>query len=214
MDYKGHFPSSNGARCHPLTALDDDSRFALVLKACADEREQTVRAVLTEAFRRYGLPAVMLMDNGSPWGAAGAQPFTAFSLWLIRLGIRIAVAVLIIRRPRARTSASIARSSSSSCATSTSPAWSTASASSIPFATATTCSARTTRSALHWEGEQSKRESRGLASRHQADDFGAAPFDFGAMPICHRRQVVMNWAVVGRECERYFGFARGPFLAA
>jgi hypothetical protein len=80
----------NGARCHPLTVLDDHSRYSLVLKACADEREQTVRAVLTEAFRRYGLPAAMLMDNGSPWGAAGAQPFTAFSLWLIRLGIRVA----------------------------------------------------------------------------------------------------------------------------
>src|SRR5260370_931080 len=32
----------------------------------------------------------MLMDNGSPWGAGGAQPFTGFSLWLIRLGIRVA----------------------------------------------------------------------------------------------------------------------------
>jgi transposase InsO family protein len=90
MDYKGHFPFFNGARCHPLTVLDDHSRFSLVLQACADEREQTVRAVLTEAFRRYGLPAAMLMDNGSPWGAAGAQPFTGFSLWLIRLGIRVA----------------------------------------------------------------------------------------------------------------------------
>jgi transposase InsO family protein len=90
MDYKGHFPFFNGARCHPLTVLDDHSRFSVVLKACADEREQTVRAVLTEAFRRYGLPAAMLMDNGSPWGSAGAQPFTAFSLWLIRLGIRVA----------------------------------------------------------------------------------------------------------------------------
>ncbi len=90
MDYKGHFPSLNGARCHPLTVLDDHSRFSLVLKACADEREQTVRAMLNEVFRRYGLPAAMLMDNGSQWGAAGAQPFTALSLWLIRLGIRVA----------------------------------------------------------------------------------------------------------------------------
>ena len=89
MDFKGHFPFFNGARCHPLTVLDDHSRFSLVLQACADEREQTVRSVLTEAFRRYGLPAAMLMDNGSPWGAAGAQPFTAFSLWLIRLGIKV-----------------------------------------------------------------------------------------------------------------------------
>jgi len=90
MDFKGHFPLFNGARCHPLTVLDDHSRFSLVLKACADERDHTVRSVLTEAFRRYGLPAAMLMDNGSPWGAAGTQPFTGFSLWLIRLGIRVA----------------------------------------------------------------------------------------------------------------------------
>ena len=36
----------------------------------------------------------------------------------------------------------------------------------------------------------------------------------GAMPIRHRGQVVVNWAVCGREGERDFGFARGPFLAA
>jgi transposase InsO family protein len=91
MDFKGNFAMFHpAARCHPLTVLDDHSRFSLVLRACADEREQTVRAVLTEAFRRYGLPAAMLMDNGSPWGAAGAQSFTAFGLWLIRLGIRVA----------------------------------------------------------------------------------------------------------------------------
>jgi transposase InsO family protein len=91
MDFKGNFATiRQSIRCHPLTVLDDHSRFSLVLRACADEREQTVRAVLTEAFRRYGLPAAMLMDNGSPWGSAGAQPFTGFSLWLIRLGIRVA----------------------------------------------------------------------------------------------------------------------------
>jgi hypothetical protein len=91
MDFKGKFATIRASiRCHPLTVLDDHSRFSLVLQACADEREQTVRSVLTEAFRRYGLPAAMLMDNGSPWGAAGAQPFTGLSLWLIRLGIRVA----------------------------------------------------------------------------------------------------------------------------
>jgi transposase InsO family protein len=90
MDFKGHFPLFTGARCHPLTVLDDHSRFSLVLNACADEHGATVRRALIGAFRRYGLPAAMLMDNGSPWGAGGAQPFTAFSLWLIRLGIRVA----------------------------------------------------------------------------------------------------------------------------
>jgi transposase InsO family protein len=88
MDFKGHLPMLNRARCHPLTVLDDHSRFSIVLNACADERGETVREALTSAFRRYGLPAAMLMDNGAPWGASD-HPFTTFCLWLIRLGIRV-----------------------------------------------------------------------------------------------------------------------------
>src|SRR5262245_55590991 len=42
MDFKGHFALPSG-RCHPLTALDDHSRYALGLEACADERGQTVK---------------------------------------------------------------------------------------------------------------------------------------------------------------------------
>ena len=90
MDFKGHLPLVNRLRCHPLTVLDDHSRFALVLRACADERGETVRGALTGAFRRYGVPAAMLMDNGGPWGRDREHPFTALSLWLVRLGIRVA----------------------------------------------------------------------------------------------------------------------------
>ena len=89
MDFKGNFPLLTRARCHPLTVLDDHSRFSLVLKACANERAETVRESLRAAFRRYGLPAEMLMDNGAPWGCDREHPFTALSLWLIRLGIRV-----------------------------------------------------------------------------------------------------------------------------
>ena len=88
MDFKGHFPLLHG-RCHPLTVLDDHSRYALGLEACADERDRTVRGRLTAVFRRYGLPLEMLMDNGPPWGDAGDQPYTAFGAWLMRLGIRV-----------------------------------------------------------------------------------------------------------------------------
>ena len=88
MDFKGHFALRQG-RCHPLTVLDDHSRFALAVRACGDERVETVKRALREVFERYGLPAQMLMDNGPPWGSAGAQLCTGFSLWLIRLGIRV-----------------------------------------------------------------------------------------------------------------------------
>lgn len=88
MDFKGHVPLARG-RCHPLTVLDDHSRFNLLLRACANEQGETVRAALTETFRRYGLPERMTMDRGSPWGADPAHPLTAVTVWLIRLGIRI-----------------------------------------------------------------------------------------------------------------------------
>ena len=73
MDFKGHFPTGVG-RCHPLTIVDDHSRFAIGLQACADERTGTVQERLRDIFRVYGLPERLLMDNGSPWGSDAAHP--------------------------------------------------------------------------------------------------------------------------------------------
>lgn len=88
MDFKGHFQTGRG-RCHPLTVLDDHSRYALGVEACGDERDATARERLVAVFQRYGLPDAMLMDNGPPWGDAGG-PYTAFTVWLMRLGVRVA----------------------------------------------------------------------------------------------------------------------------
>jgi transposase InsO family protein len=88
MDFKGHFPAGRG-RCHPLTVLDDHSRFNIQLAACADERATTVQAQLTAAFQRYGLPDGILTDNGSPWGGGGGHPHTHLTAWLIRLGVSV-----------------------------------------------------------------------------------------------------------------------------
>jgi transposase InsO family protein len=88
MDYKGHVALRQG-RLHPLTVLDDHSRFAMVLAACADERTQTVRGHLTRAFEHYGLPWRMAMDNGSPWGDGPETPYTPLGVWLLERDIRI-----------------------------------------------------------------------------------------------------------------------------
>ncbi len=88
MDFKGHVAADQG-RCHPLTVLDDHSRYALGLEACADERGATVKERLTGIFRRYGLPRKMLMDNGSPWGSDAAHPHTPLTVWLLRLGVKV-----------------------------------------------------------------------------------------------------------------------------
>jgi hypothetical protein len=89
MDFKGHFDIGRG-RCHPLTVLDDHSRYALGIEACGDELGATARERLTAVFRRYGLPDAMLMDNGPPWSDPGGGSHTAFTVWLMRLGVRVA----------------------------------------------------------------------------------------------------------------------------
>jgi len=88
MDFKGHFAIGRG-RCHPLTILDDHSRFSVCLEACADERGATVQERLTAVFRRHGLPWRILADNGAPWGDAADSPHTWLTVWLLRLGVAI-----------------------------------------------------------------------------------------------------------------------------
>lgn len=89
MDFKGYFALSEVGYCHPLTVLDDHSRFLVGLRACPNQTYDTVRSHLTDIFRRYGLPERMLMDNGSPWGDDADTPHTILTAWLIRLGIKI-----------------------------------------------------------------------------------------------------------------------------
>ncbi len=89
MDFKGCFKCTDGQYCHPLSVLDDHSRFLVGLKACLDQKRMTVQGQLTDIFQNYGLPDRMLMDNGSPWGDDRDTPYTIFNVWLIRLGIKI-----------------------------------------------------------------------------------------------------------------------------
>jgi transposase InsO family protein len=89
MDFKGHVALQAG-RCHPLTVLDDHSRYALEIGACGDERTETVQGRLERVFRRYGLPRRILADNGSPWGTAGGGGrHTRLTVWLLDLGVGV-----------------------------------------------------------------------------------------------------------------------------
>jgi transposase InsO family protein len=88
MDFKGHFPAGE-QRCHPLTVLDDHSRFSIVLHALGDEQRSSVQPVLQRAFERFGLPERINADNGHPWGASTPGSITGLAVWLMRLGIRV-----------------------------------------------------------------------------------------------------------------------------
>jgi len=89
MDFKGHVPLSSGGRCHPLTVIDDHSRYAVGLEACGNEQAATVQGRLERIFRRYGLPEAFFVDNGTPWGDASGQRWTRFGVWLLKLGIGV-----------------------------------------------------------------------------------------------------------------------------
>lgn len=91
MDFKGHFPltDAHAGRCHPLTILDDHSRFSLCLAACSGEDGEQVKAALTRTFLLYGMPQRITCDNGVPWGTSGCGTLSSLEVWLIRLGIRV-----------------------------------------------------------------------------------------------------------------------------
>jgi len=87
MDFKGHVPLQTAGRLHPLTVVDDHSRFAVVLHAADNERIGTVQEALQGAFERYGLPYAIQTDNGSPWGDTNDQRLTRLGVWLIEHGV-------------------------------------------------------------------------------------------------------------------------------
>jgi len=90
MDFKGYFSLMTGL-CHPLTILDDYSRYSIGLYACSNQRRETVEKHLTTTFRLYGLPNRILVDNGPPWGTIydGQSRYTVLTVWLLRLGIHV-----------------------------------------------------------------------------------------------------------------------------
>ncbi|WP_342712683.1 IS481 family transposase [Bradyrhizobium sp. B124] len=89
MDFKGRFPLGDRQMCHPLTMVDDHSRYALCLQACTNEQSETVQQHLEQTFRRYGLPNAFLVDNGVPWGTCSEVRWTKLRVWLLKLGVDV-----------------------------------------------------------------------------------------------------------------------------
>ena len=86
MDYKGHFALTNTQRCHPLTILDDHSRYSLCIEAKDNERYEPTKASIERVFYEFGMPNTILCDNGPPWGDAHGG-YTVCEIWLMQLDI-------------------------------------------------------------------------------------------------------------------------------
>lgn len=87
MDFKGDFLMGDKTRCHPLSVIDDCTRFCL----CADAKENQqllgVKESLIKTFNEYGMPYSLLCDNGTPWGSSQSASVTKFEVWMMELGI-------------------------------------------------------------------------------------------------------------------------------
>lgn len=88
IDFKGQFRLGTGAYCYPLTIMDGWSRYLLGCDGLLTTTYEQTRRVLLRVFDRYGLPAVIRSDNGSPFAAPALGRLSRLSVWWIRLGIR------------------------------------------------------------------------------------------------------------------------------
>jgi transposase InsO family protein len=87
IDFKGWW-KSDGEICEPFTVRDLHSRFVLETRLMETKTSEAVRAVMTELFKKYGLPKVIRSDNGPPFAAAnGILSLTNLAAWWITLGI-------------------------------------------------------------------------------------------------------------------------------
>lgn len=87
IDFKGWW-RSDGEICEPFTVRDKYSRKVLCIRLMTGKTTEAVRPVMTELFRKYGLPKAIHSDNGTPFAATnGILGLTKLSVWWITLGI-------------------------------------------------------------------------------------------------------------------------------
>jgi putative transposase len=89
IDFKGWFRTGDGQRCEPLSVRDLFSRFVLAVALLPNQSDVAVRRVMRQVFRRYGLPKVIRVDNGAPFGGKGALGLSRLSVWWLGLGIAV-----------------------------------------------------------------------------------------------------------------------------
>jgi transposase InsO family protein len=89
VDFKGWFRTGDGSRVDPLTVRDLASRYALAVDLLSQQNVQDCRPSFERIFRRHGLPKVIRVDNGSPFGSTGALGLTRLSAWWVKLGIKV-----------------------------------------------------------------------------------------------------------------------------
>jgi Integrase core domain len=89
VDFKGWFRTGDGVKCHPLTITDLYSRFIICCDNLPSSALAPVRLSFERAFKRYGLPLAIRVDNGKPFGGGWVLGLSQLSLWWRLLGIQV-----------------------------------------------------------------------------------------------------------------------------
>ncbi|HWT78634.1 MAG TPA: integrase core domain-containing protein, partial [Candidatus Methylomirabilis sp.] len=89
VDFKGWFRTGDGSRVEPLTIRDLASRYILGIILLRQQSVEATRRAFEEVFGQYGLPLIIRVDNGTPFGAVGALGLTRLSAWWVKLGIKV-----------------------------------------------------------------------------------------------------------------------------
>ena len=89
VDYKGWFTLGDGDRCDPLTMSDLHSRYILCTKAVPQATQYWTKRAFRSAFKQYGLPEIIRVDNGSPFASVSLGGLSKLSVWWIGLGIEV-----------------------------------------------------------------------------------------------------------------------------
>lgn len=89
IDFKGEFRMRNRRYCYPLTIVDEYSRFIICAKGQHSIKLEPTKRSMEYVFEHFGLPEVIVSDNGTPFAGSGLARLSRLSVWWLRLGIRI-----------------------------------------------------------------------------------------------------------------------------
>lgn len=88
VDFKGEFATRDGRYCYPLTVTDSYSRYLLGWQGQLSNETLGAKETFEGLYKRYGLPARIGSDNGTPFASTALGRLSQLSVWWIRLGIR------------------------------------------------------------------------------------------------------------------------------
>jgi putative transposase len=89
VDFKGWFKTGDGRRCYPLTITDLYSRFIICCDNLPSMALRQVWPSFERAFKQYGLPRAIRVDNGKPFGGGWVLGLSQLSVWWQLLGIEV-----------------------------------------------------------------------------------------------------------------------------